>query len=82
MSELDDNSVDLIITSPPYFNIKDYSKSGNNHAEDIGAIDSYKDFIAKLLVVWQKTLKKDLPMVVVCYKGNGDSYELERLIEW
>ena len=28
MSEIRDNSIDLIITSPPYFNIKDYSKDG------------------------------------------------------
>ena len=26
MSELPDNSVQVIVTSPPYFNIKDYSK--------------------------------------------------------
>ena len=28
MTEIPDFSVDLIITSPPYFNIKDYSKDG------------------------------------------------------
>ena len=28
MSEVSECSVDLIITSPPYFNIKDYSKDG------------------------------------------------------
>ena len=28
MRELPDSSVQLIITSPPYFNIKDYSKDG------------------------------------------------------
>lgn len=28
MSEIADSSVDLIITSPPYYNIKDYSKDG------------------------------------------------------
>ncbi len=28
MSEIPDNSIDLIVTSPPYFNIKDYSKNG------------------------------------------------------
>ncbi|EAL3918705.1 site-specific DNA-methyltransferase, partial [Campylobacter upsaliensis] len=28
MSEVGECSVDLIITSPPYFNIKDYSKDG------------------------------------------------------
>jgi len=30
MNEVADNSVDLIITSPPYFNIKDYSMVINN----------------------------------------------------
>lgn len=52
MSELQDESVDLIITSPPYFNIKDYSKDGyqkENHSgtklSDIGAIDSYNLYI-------------------------------------
>jgi len=28
MSELPDDSVDLVITSPPYWDIKDYSKDG------------------------------------------------------
>lgn len=28
MTELPDNSVQLIVTSPPYFNIKDYSLDG------------------------------------------------------
>lgn len=28
MSEIYDESIDLIVTSPPYFNIKDYSKDG------------------------------------------------------
>ena len=28
MTELPDNSVQLIATSPPYFNIKDYSLDG------------------------------------------------------
>lgn len=26
-----------------------------------------------------KTLKKDLPMIVVCYKENGDDFELEKV---
>ena len=36
MTEIPNNSIDLIITSPPYFNIKDYSKDGkqnNTHAK-------------------------------------------------
>ena len=28
MAKIPNNSIDLIIISPPYFNIKDYSKDG------------------------------------------------------
>lgn len=61
MSEIPDNSVDLIVTSPPYFNIKDYSKDGkqiNIHSEkkenDLGAFDDYDNFINGLLNVWKE----------------------------
>jgi len=33
MSEIPDNKVDLIITSPPYFNIKDYSLDGRQQSK-------------------------------------------------
>ncbi|WP_166683061.1 DNA-methyltransferase [Campylobacter novaezeelandiae] len=59
MSELNDKSVDLIITSPPYFNIKDYSKNGyqdkihsDKNKMDLGAINDYKNYIKALLKVW------------------------------
>ena len=59
MNEVPDNYVNLIITSPPYYNVKDYSKDwsqGNTHSEknesDLGAVDDYKDFILKLTKVW------------------------------
>lgn len=61
MSEVADLSVDLIITSPPYFNIKDYSKNGyqskahsSPKKDDLGAINSYKDYIKGLLKVWSE----------------------------
>lgn len=34
MAELKDNSIKLIITSPPYFNIKDYSQNKENYNEN------------------------------------------------
>ena len=44
MSEVPDSNIDLIITSPPYFNIKDYAKDGyqnlkhsESKASDLGA---------------------------------------------
>lgn len=61
MQEVADNSVDLIITSPPYYNIKDYSKDGyqlNRHSEsdiaDLGSCETYQGYIDALLVVWKE----------------------------
>jgi site-specific DNA-methyltransferase (cytosine-N4-specific) len=61
MAELPDNSVHLIVTSPPYFNIKDYSLDGyqkNKKAEkekgQIGDISDYKKYINEMLKVWQE----------------------------
>ncbi len=62
MSEIPDNSIDLIVTSPPYFNIKDYSKNGtqtvthsNKKQGQLGDIQNYKDFINELLKVWKES---------------------------
>jgi len=61
MTELPNNSVRLIITSPPYFNIKDYSLDGyqkSKRAEkikgQIGDISNYKKYIDEMLKVWEE----------------------------
>lgn len=61
MSQVEDNSVDLIITSPPYFNIKDYSLDGNQLAKhsktnvkDIGAQNDFSSYILMLQKVWKE----------------------------
>lgn len=61
MSEIADNSVHLIITSPPYFNIKDYSKDGyqehshsTKHVGQIGDIADYEQYLMEMLKVWQE----------------------------
>jgi len=61
MSEIPDNSINLIITSPPYFNIKDYSLDGyqkNKRSEkivgQIGDIPNYKNYIEEMLKVWKE----------------------------
>ncbi|EGK8047409.1 site-specific DNA-methyltransferase [Campylobacter upsaliensis] len=61
MCEVGECSVDLIITSPPYFNIKDYAKNGyqdliHSHSKkgDLGAISEYKIYIQELLKVWRE----------------------------
>lgn len=52
MSELQDNSVHLIITSPPYWQLKDY---GNE--KQIGFNDSYEQYINNLNLVWKECFR-------------------------
>jgi site-specific DNA-methyltransferase (adenine-specific) len=49
MNELKDRSVHLIITSPPYWQLKDY---GNEN--QIGFNDSYENYINNLNLVWSE----------------------------
>ena len=53
ISEINDNSVDLIITSPPYGAIKNYSK--NN--KQIGWAQSYSDYHESLLAVFRECVR-------------------------
>ncbi len=50
MKEIPDESVHLIITSPPYWQLKDY---GNR--QQIGFNDSYEDYINNLSLVWNES---------------------------
>ncbi len=61
MTELPDNSVQLVITSPPYFNIKDYSLDGyqkNKRSQkvdgQIGDIADYQRYIDEMVLVWKE----------------------------
>jgi modification methylase len=68
MRELDDESVHLIVTSPPYWNIKDYGSK-----EQIGFQDSLADYIDRLKSVWQecyRVLHPGCRMVI----NIGDQY--------
>jgi len=61
MKEIPNESIQLIVTSPPYFNIKDYSKDGYQEKKkslknknQIGDISDYEKYIFALLVVWKE----------------------------
>lgn len=49
MTEVPDESVQLVVTSPPYWQLKDY---GNG--SQIGFDDSYEDYINNLNLVWNE----------------------------
>lgn len=42
---LPDNSVDLVVTSPPYFGLRSYEDSGGHRARQIGAESSPCDYV-------------------------------------
>ncbi len=49
MTGVDDQSVHLIVTSPPYWQLKDYGSD-----RQIGFDDSYEEYINNLNLVWQE----------------------------
>ena len=74
MGDLPSNSINLIITSPPYFNIKDYSKDGkqevikgDKQTGQIGDIPEYKKYISEMIKVWkecQRVLKPNGKLII------------------
>lgn len=52
MAELKDRSVDLVITSPPYWQLKDYGTENQ-----IGYNDSYEEYINNLNLVWKESYR-------------------------
>lgn len=73
MIEIADNSIDLIITSPPYFNIKDYSKDGYQETahsksleDDIGNVDSFDTYLSEMLIVWKECYRVLKPNGKLC----------------
>lgn len=68
MHQLPDESVRLVVTSPPYFHIKDYSKDGKQQAVvshrqkgQIGDYLSYDRYISAMLEVWKECFRVLMP---------------------
>ena len=51
LAQMPDNSVDMVVTSPPYWNAVEYDKTT---AESSG---SYEDYIDALLQVWKQCFR-------------------------
>lgn len=62
MSKIPDGSVNLIITSPPYWELKDYEVEGQ-----IGkGSSSYEDYIEELNAVWKECVRVLAPDGKIC----------------
>jgi site-specific DNA-methyltransferase (adenine-specific) len=62
-----DKTVHLVVTSPPYFNLKKY----NDHPSQLGDIDDYEVFLSELDKVWQHCFRVLVPGGrLVCNVGD------------
>lgn len=67
MGFLPDGSVHLVITSPPYWNLKKYNDTDNQ----LGHIDNYEEFLAELTKVWNECFRVLVPGGrLVCVVGD------------
>lgn len=62
LSILEDNSVHLVVTSPPYWTLKEYE----NNDQQMGAIADYREFLAELDRVWAECFRVLAPGGRVC----------------
>jgi len=64
---IEDNSVHLIVTSPPYWTLKKY----HEHEAQLGAVNKYEDFLIELDKVWHNCYRILVPGGrLVCVVGD------------
>ncbi len=67
LSFLKDESVHLVVTSPPYWNLKQY----NDNPDQLGHIQDYESFLAELDKVWRHIFRVLVPGGrLVCVVGD------------
>ena len=75
LTNIPDNSVDMCVTSPPYYNLRDYKNSGQ-----IGAENTVKDFVENLCKVFDE-IHRVLKPTGSCWVNIGDTYDKKRLLQ-
>ena len=67
LSFIPDASVHLVVTSPPYWNLKRYVE----HPDQLGHIQDYEEFLGELTKVWKHVLRVLVPGGrLVCVVGD------------
>ena len=75
LTNIPDNSVDMCVTSPPYYNLRDYKNSGQ-----IGAENTVKDFVENLCKVFDE-IHRILKPTGSCWVNIGDTYDKKRFLQ-
>ena len=68
IKELDNNSIDCVVSSPPYFGLRDYGVD-----EQFGLEKTYQEYIANTVKVFE-TFKPKLKDTATIWWNVGDSY--------
>jgi site-specific DNA-methyltransferase (adenine-specific) len=68
LKELPSESIDCVITSPPYFNLRDYGVDGQ-----IGMEKTHQEYIKKLIDIFSE-VKRILKKEGTCFVNLGDTY--------
>ncbi|MDQ3802247.1 MAG: site-specific DNA-methyltransferase [Acidobacteriota bacterium] len=68
LKQLPDNSVDCVVTSPPYWSLRDYGVRGQ-----LGLERSFEEYLQKLLVVFDEA-RRVLKREGTCWVVMGDTY--------
>ena len=75
LTNIPDASVDMCVTSPPYYNLRDYKNSSQ-----IGAENTVSDFVENLCKVFDE-VKRILKPTGSCWVSIGDTYDKKRLLQ-
>ena len=57
LSFLPDESIHLVVTSPPYWNLKRY----NENPDQLGHVNDYESFLSELEKVWREAFRVIVP---------------------
>ena len=68
IKELEDNSIDCVVSSPPYFGLRDYGTD-----EQFGLEKTYQDYLSNTVKVFE-TFKPKLKDTATIWWNVGDSY--------